>query len=154
MHHARTAALTLFVTAASMAFGVRAQQPSPFDLQPSSFVQLQRSDALIVGICNRDRATLLEQLRLRRAALQSQRAHLEAVAGDGRLNGRDLAITVLMPGGLLYAAQRHDEIRRAQALLPQLHGSLERLAADLRRLGPRPAFSVDLRSPAANPLPP
>lgn len=142
MDYARTAVLVLLAAVAGKAHA--GEPASPFDTHPASFVQLPRDDAFIVGVCNRDRATLLNQMRHQRTALQSERDRLRGVVGNGHLNARDIAITILMPGGLLYAAQRHDRIRQAETLLPKVDARLQELSAELRALGGSTALSAGL----------
>lgn len=136
------AAVILGLTLTGAAHG--SESESPFDQNPARFVQLAHHDGFIVGICNRDRATLLDQLRHWRARLEMRREQLHAVAGDGQLSARDVLITLLMPGGLLYAAQRHDNIRRAESLRQQVDIRLEEMAAELRAFQGGPALNAGL----------
>lgn len=145
MGQGRAAALVLLGAALSGAVQA-APPPSPFDVNPARFVQLTRSDPFIVGICNRDRATLLGQLRHRRTQLQAQLEQLQAAAGDGRLSARDVLLTILLPGGLVYAAQRHDQMQRAQALRGQVDRRLQELTAELHRWEAQAALSAGLQS--------
>lgn len=143
MGHKRIAtALLLGATLTGVAHGSEAE--SPFDQNPARFVQLAHHDGFIVGICNRDRATLLDQLRHWRTRLQLRREQLHAIAGDGQLTARDVLITLLMPGGLLYAAQRHDNIRRAGSLRQEVDIHLEEVVAELRAFEGSPALSAGL----------
>lgn len=141
----RTAAAAL-LSAAAMFSTAHADQPStPFDAHPGTFVQLPRDDGFIVGICNRDRTTLLEQLRHRRELLTARRQQLGAVAGNGHLSAGDIALTILLPGGLLYAAQRHDTIRRAESLLADVDQGLRDVAAEIQAFTPKAPLSAQLR---------
>ena len=136
-------ALAALLTAAGAAQAVEPQ--SPFDSHPARFVQLPHSGGFIVGVCNRDRTTLLDELQYRRGLLDTRRGELRAVAGDGHLTPGDIALTIILPGGLLYAAQRHDTMRRARISLDQVEARIRELSTELQTLNTTAAMTANLQ---------
>lgn len=132
-------ALAALMGALSLPQGAAAAEDaaSPFDAHPGSFVRMSNANGFIVGVCSRDRSTLLDEIRYRQSILGKRRTQLSETIGDGRLNAGDIALTILLPGGLLYAAQRSESIRRAQTLRAEIDSRLKELAGELRIFGPQ-----------------
>lgn len=127
-------AVALAALLAAVGVSHATEPQSPFDTHPSRFVQLPHSGGFIVGVCNRDRTTLLDELRYRRGILNARRGELSAAAGNGHLTPGDIALTIILPGGLLYAAQRHDTMRRARIGLDQVEARIQELSTELQAL--------------------
>ncbi len=109
------------------------------------FVRLPNFDEFIVGMCSRSRATLLDELRKRRSALDARRLVLSDEAGDGNLNAQDIVLTILLPGGLIYAAHRHDVIHRAQLRLRAVEARMEEINAELHTLTPAETLTASVK---------
>lgn len=139
-----TAAAALVLGAACAVTPVQAGEPhAPFDQHPGSFQPLAQQNGFIVGLCRRDRGTLLEELRYQRTRLESRRAALRTAAGNGTLNAGDIALTMLLPGGLLYAAHRQQSMQRARHDLVRVEARLDELSAALRSFSlPQPTLSA------------
>lgn len=126
------AAAAALLGALSVAHAADAPNASPFDTHPGQFVQLANQHGFIVGVCKRDRSTLVEEMRYRHQLLDVRERQLHDTIGTGSLTAGDIALTILMPGGLIYAAQRHDAIRRAQATLVDVERRAKELSAEMR----------------------
>jgi len=64
---------------------------------------------------------------LRQNVEEAIRRYLE----DNQLDGKDMLIAVIMPGGLLYAAVRKGNLEQAQAELARLAADMDELSRDL-----------------------
>ncbi len=109
------------------------------------FVRLPDFDEFIVGMCSRSRATLLDELRQRRSALDARRLALTDEAGDGNLNAQDIVLTILLPGGLIYAAHRHDVIHRAELRLRAVEARMDEISAELHTLSPAETLTASVQ---------
>lgn len=136
-------ALTLGVVLASSA--VEAAEPGAGSSDHGEFVRLGSFDQFIVGACSRSRADLVAALHQQRSALDERRLALSAEAGDGNLSARDIALTILLPGGLLYAAHRQDVIHRAQARLTAVQTRMHEITAELNALAPDQTMTASAR---------
>ena len=89
------------------------------------------SDLFIIHLPDVDREALIEQVgALRSQLIQRKQALVQSVA-DKKLNSNDAIITVIMPGGLLYAGykkvryeQAKNELSRVSADIDEFSGAL------------------------------
>ncbi len=122
----------------------QAVEPAPLD-DHGDFVRLPNFDEFIVGMCSRSRATLLDELRQQRSALDARRLALSDEAGDGNLNAQDIVLTILLPGGLIYAAHRHDVIHRAQLRLRAVEARMAEISAELHTFTPAETLTASVK---------
>ena len=77
-------------------------------------------------------------------ALRAERAEL-AKRAEGKLSFGDMLITVVAPGGLLYAAHKKSQAKEAAAEVARIDEDLALLEAELRRLAGRDGLVAELR---------
>jgi len=74
---------------------------------------------------------LIKQVRAYRAALAQREEQLAQYVDEHGLDVKDTVLTVILPGGLLYAAIRTENLRQAKAELAEVGDDMEALARDL-----------------------
>jgi hypothetical protein len=74
---------------------------------------------------------LIQQVRAYRASLAHREQQLARYVDEHGLDAKDTLITVILPGGLLYAAIRTENLRQAKAELTEVGDDMEALARDL-----------------------
>lgn len=89
------------------------------------------TDGFVVEVPAIDPQLLAEQLEDLRAELLLRRAELVTEVNDLKLDGTDAIITVLLPGGLIYAGYRKHEYEMARHDLVEVNAELDELARDL-----------------------
>jgi len=97
----------------------------------SQWFQTESPRGLISNFPMLPRSELSRQVGERRAALQSRKAGLAAQEEQGRFDAKDAVITLVLPGGLLYAAFRQQRHHRIAARAQQVSSELEALQEDL-----------------------
>jgi hypothetical protein len=93
------------------------------------------TDGFVVEIPAIDPQLLAEQLNDLRAELLLRRAELITEVADLELDGTDAIITVLLPGGLIYAGYRTHEYEVARRDLAEVTAEIDELARDLANFG-------------------
>lgn len=89
------------------------------------------ADGFVVEIPAIDPQLLAEQLNDLRAELLLRRAELVTEVNDLKLDGTDAILTVLLPGGLIYAGYRKHEYEMARNDLVEVNAELDELTRDL-----------------------
>jgi len=89
------------------------------------------ADGFVVEIPAIDPQLLAEQLKDLQAELLLRRAELVSAVKDLALDGTDAIISVLLPGGLIYAGYRKHEYEMARHDLVEVNVEIEELARDL-----------------------
>ena len=100
------------------------------DLQTQWF-QTKSPQGLISNFPSAPRRELIGQMSQLRAVLQNRKAGLAVEEEEGRFDAKDAVITLVMPGGLLYAAYRQQRHHRIAAQERRVSGQLEELKTDL-----------------------
>jgi hypothetical protein len=94
-----------------------------------------------------DREALIEQVRtLRSQLIQRKQALVQSVA-DKKLDGKDAVITVIMPGGLLYAGYKKARYEQAKNELARVSTDIEEYSDDLLAMQSSPAQVVVAQLP-------
>lgn len=93
------------------------------------------TDGFVVEIPAIDPQLLAEQLNDLRAELLLRRAELITEVEDLELDGTDAIITVLLPGGLIYAGYRTHEYEMAMHDLAEVNTEIDELTRDLANFG-------------------
>lgn len=89
------------------------------------------TDILVVQLPGVDRDVLIEQLRaLRSQLIQRKQALIQSVS-DKKLDSKDAIITVIMPGGLLYAGYKKARYEQAKNELARVSADIEEYSGDL-----------------------
>ncbi len=89
------------------------------------------ADGFVVEVPSIDPQLLAEQLRELRAELLLRRAELVTEIEDLELGATDAVLSVLLPGGLLYAGYRKHEYELAKHHLVEVDVEIDELALDL-----------------------
>lgn len=89
------------------------------------------ADGFVVEIPAIDPQLLADQLKELRAELLLRRAELVTAVKDLALDGTDAIISVLLPGGLIYAGYRKHEYEIARHDLVEVNAEIDELARDL-----------------------
>jgi hypothetical protein len=74
---------------------------------------------------------LIERIRACRTSLTHREEEIAQYLDEHRLNAKDTLITVIIPGGLIYAAIRTGDLEQAKAELAEVNDDMDALARDL-----------------------
>lgn len=106
--------------------------------QASVPVPVNSLDQLIIQLPDIDHETLIEQVEILRGELIQRKQALEQIVSDKKLDSSDAIITVLVPGGLLYAGYRKIRYEQAKNELASLSADIEEFSSDLLAMKPVP----------------
>jgi len=96
-----------------------------------ALVPVAAPDQFIIQLPDIDREALIKQVgALRSQLIQRKQALIQNVA-DKKLNGNDAFITVIMPGGLLYAGYKKIRYEQAKNELARVSADIEEFSGDL-----------------------
>jgi len=90
----------------------------------------------IIQLPDVDREMLVEQVEKLRGQLIQRKQVLEQTVADNKLDSSDAIITVLMPGGLLYAGYRKVRYEQAKDELANISADIEEFSSDLLAMQP------------------
>jgi len=93
----------------------------------------------IIQLPDIDREALVEQVGALRSQLIQRKQALVQSVGDKKLNGNDAFITVIMPGGLLYAGYKKIRYEQAKNELARVSADIEEFSGDLLAIQSRSA---------------
>jgi len=74
---------------------------------------------------------LIGRIRTYRASLTQRKEEIARYLDENKLDARDTLITVILPGGLIYAAIRTGNLEQAKADLAEVTDDMDALARDL-----------------------
>lgn len=100
------------------------------------FIHLDQGSGLVVTIPASGEQALLNRLAVYQSDLNKQRTNQADQLENTKFNVKDALITVIMPGGLLYAAARHQQHKQAKADLLDISNQLAELKIDMNQLAP------------------
>jgi hypothetical protein len=86
-----------------------------------------------------DRELLAEQVSLLRSQLIARKQALVQSVADRQLDGGDALITIIMPGGLLYAGYKKARYEQARNELDRVSADIEEFSGDLLAMQSRSA---------------
>ena len=78
-----------------------------------------------------DHAVLVEQVRMLRSGLIRRKQELLQMVADQKPDGGDALITVIMPGGLLYAGYKQVRYEQAKNELARVTADIEEYSSDI-----------------------
>jgi hypothetical protein len=78
-----------------------------------------------------DHQTLVEQVRILRSGLIQRKQELLQMVADKKLDRGDALITVIMPGGLLYAGYKQARYEQAKNELARVSADIEEYSSDI-----------------------
>ena len=121
--------IAIFCTAFMLQTAHAEQTPVPV-VTPGQF---------IIQLPDIDREALVEQVGALRSQLIQRKQALVQSVGDKKLNGNDAFITVIMPGGLLYAGYKKIRYEQAKNELARVSADIEEFSGDLLAIQSRSA---------------
>ena len=92
---------------------------------------LPAMDQLTIQLPDVDRTALIENIRTLRSQLIQRKQELVQSVADKKMDGGDAFITVIMPGGLLYAGYKKARYEQAQNELASISADIEEFSGDL-----------------------
>jgi hypothetical protein len=104
-----------------------------------ALVPVNAPDQFIIQLPDVDRETLIEQVEMLRGRLIQRKQALVQIVADEKLDRSDAIITVLMPGGLLYAGYKKVRYEQAVNELAHVSADIEEFSSDLLALQSRSA---------------
>ena len=100
-------------------------------------VPVSTLDQLVIQLPVIDHKALAEQVRTLRSLLIQRKQELVQIVADKKLDGGDAFITVIMPGGLLYAGYKKVRYEQARNELARVSADIEEFSGDLLALQSR-----------------
>ena len=94
-------------------------------------VPVTTPDQFIIQLPDIDHEALSEQVRTLRSQLILRKQILEQIVADKKLDGSDVIITAIVPGGLLYAGYRIARYKQAKIKLARVSIDIEEYSGDL-----------------------
>lgn len=88
-------------------------------------------DQLVTQFPDIDRESLIEQVGTLRSQLIQNKQALAEIVSNKELDSGDVLITVIMPGGLLYAGYRKVRYEQAKSALARVSADIEEFSRDL-----------------------
>ena len=122
------AACILIITLPAAAL---AEAPASAAMELRALVPAANDAGFYVALPTVDTDRLIERISAQRASLTQREQELMQYLEDHQLGARDVLITLIMPGGLIYAAVRKGNLQQAQAELDQLNSAMDELSRDL-----------------------
>ncbi len=115
----------------SLPVAALAETPATTDTQGPSFAPAANAAGFYVVLPAVDTEQLIDRISAHRASLTQREQQIRDYLEDHQLGAEDVLITVIMPGGLLYAAVRKANLQQAQAELDQINAAMDELSRDL-----------------------
>ena len=104
-----------------------------------ALVAVAAPDHFIIHLPDVDREALVEQVGALRSRLIQRKQVLVQSVADKKLNSNDAIITVIMPGGLLYASYKKIRYEQAKNELARVNADIEEFSDDILAMQPRSA---------------
>jgi pyruvate/oxaloacetate carboxyltransferase len=117
--------LFMSVVIASSAFMLKATHAE------QALVPVNYPNKFIIQLPEVNRETLIERVEMLRGQLIQRRQALEQTVADKKLDGSDVIITALMPGGLLYAGYKKVRYQQAVDELAHVNADIKEFSSDL-----------------------
>lgn len=132
--HRRAFWLAAFISLISLPVAALAESPANTaiaDMQMRILAPVANAAGFYVTLPVVDSNQLIERISAQRASLAQREQEVRRYLEDHQLDARDMLITIIMPGGLLYAAARKGNLEQAQAELTEISAVLDELSRDL-----------------------
>ena len=88
-------------------------------------------DQFAIELPDVDREALVEQVRTLRSRLIQRKQTLVQEVADKKMDSSDTVITVIMPGGLIYAGYKKARYEQAKNELARVTAEIEEFSSDL-----------------------
>jgi len=121
--------LAAFISIITLPAAALAEAPASAVTQPSAPAANEAGFYVALPAVDTDR--LIERISAQRASLTQREQEIREYLEDHQLGAKDLLITVIMPGGLIYAAVRKGNLQQAQAELDQINAAMDDLSRDM-----------------------
>ena len=115
----------------ALLFSAQMASAQDADTQPSSWLNVRHAEGLTVNLPALSRAELKTRLAQFQARMSQQKAELSINEEEARFDAKDALITLVMPGGLLYAAYRQQQHHQTASRFEQVSERLDELRSDL-----------------------
>jgi len=115
----------------SLPVAALAETPATADTRGPIFAPAANAAGFYVVLPAVDTEQLIDRISAHRASLTQREQQIRDYLEDHQLGAEDVLITVIMPGGLLYAAVRKANLQQAQAELDQINAAMDELSRDL-----------------------
>ncbi len=104
------------------------------ELTSLNYISLDQGDGLMVTIPTSGEQTLMNRLAVYQSELNKQMSNSAAQVEKAKFDVKDVLITVIMPGGLIYAAARKQQHNQAKEDLQDISNQLTELKTDMHQL--------------------
>jgi len=108
-----------------------AADPATADTQVHNLATTANNGGFYIDLPAVNSKQLIGLVRAYRASLTHREQEIMRYLEDNRLDAKDLLITVILPGGLLYAAVRKGNLEQAKVELAEMTEDLDELSHDL-----------------------
>jgi len=113
-----------------------------------TLVPVAALDYFIIQLPDVDREALVEQVGMLRSQRIQRKQMLVQRVADKKLNSNDAIITIIMPGGLLYAGYKKARYEQAKNELTRVSADIEEFSGDILALQSRSAtVAIVVRQP-------
>jgi len=96
-----------------------------------ALVPVAALDQLVIQLPEVDRAALIEKIMTLRSQLIARKQTLVQMVADKQMDSGDTIITIIMPGGLLYAGYKKARHEQAKNELARVSADIEEFSGDL-----------------------
>ena len=100
----------------------------------SSWLSIDLGDGFISQVPAPATHELLDQVRELRSELLTRKSELDELVKESEFDAKDVFITIIMPGGLVYAAFRKLSHHRAETQLASVTSEVDQLGKDISML--------------------
>ena len=113
------------------AFAETAVNPATADAQNRNLAPAANEGGFYTALPAVNNKQLIGLLRIYQSALTQREEEITRYLDDNQLDTADVLITVILPGGLIYAAVRKANIEEAKAELAEISEDMDELSRDL-----------------------
>jgi hypothetical protein len=125
------AAFISILTASLPALAETAAAPVPAGTHEPTWATTANDGGFYVDLPAVSPDKLMTLIRAYRTFLTRREAEIAKYLDENQLDAKDTLITIIMPGGLLYAAIRTGNLEQAKAELAEVTEDMEELSSDL-----------------------
>jgi len=125
------AAFVAIMTTSVSALAETAVNPSVTDAQNRNWTPTENEGGFYTSLPAVNNKQLVGLIRNYQEALTQREQEITRYLDENRLDTADVLITVVMPGGLIYAAVRKANLEEARAELTEITDDMDELSRDL-----------------------
>jgi hypothetical protein len=124
-------AFVVAMTTSVSAVAESAVNPATGDTDNPGWAHVANEGGFYTPLPMVNRTQLIALLRNYQEALAEREEEISRYLGESRMDAKDVLITVIMPGGLVYAAIRKANIEEAREQLSEITDDMTELSQDL-----------------------